>query len=44
MELPSKKEYPDYYMLIKKPIAIDVIQSKKHTSMDDVKADVLLMT
>ncbi|KAI3634841.1 hypothetical protein MIR68_007222 [Amoeboaphelidium protococcarum] len=44
MELPSKKEYPDYYMLIKKPIAIDVIQSKKHTSLDDVKADVLLMT
>ena len=28
MELPSREDYPDYYEIIKEPIAIDVIQGR----------------
>jgi len=27
-ELPSKKQYPDYYMMIHKPIAMDIIKRR----------------
>lgn len=41
--LPSKKLYPDYYMLIKNPIAMDKIQTKiddaVYTSLDEIKED-----
>jgi len=26
MELPSQADYPDYYQLIKQPIALDIIK------------------
>ncbi|XDT04200.1 Bromodomain [Nakaseomyces glabratus] len=45
--LPSKREYPDYYKLIKKPLSIDVIQKNArkgvYKSLDDVKEDIQTM-
>jgi DNA-binding cell septation regulator SpoVG len=29
MKLPSKKEYPDYYQIIRHPIALETIKVKK---------------
>lgn len=46
-ELPSKKLYPDYYQLIERPIALNVIEnhikSNRYTSLENVKADLDLM-
>lgn len=28
MQLPDKKAYPDYYLLVKNPISLDVIKEK----------------
>ncbi|KAJ1302544.1 hypothetical protein OPQ81_002861 [Rhizoctonia solani] len=42
-KLPSKRQYPDYYELIKQPIAFDDIRAKldahRYASLEDVKAD-----
>ncbi|KAG8731077.1 hypothetical protein FRC11_005208 [Ceratobasidium sp. 423] len=42
-KLPSKRHYPDYYMLIKQPIAFDDIRAKLdahgYASLEGVKAD-----
>ncbi|KAJ1736611.1 hypothetical protein LPJ72_001236 [Coemansia sp. Benny D160-2] len=46
-KLPPKKDYPDYYAEIKKPIALDIIKGKitrgVTTSVSDFIADVDLM-
>ncbi|KAJ2737570.1 ATP-dependent DNA helicase Snf21, partial [Coemansia sp. BCRC 34301] len=46
-KLPSKKEYPDYYVEIKKPIALDIMKSKItrgiYKSVSEFVADVDLM-
>lgn len=46
-KLPSKKEYPDYYAVIEKPVALDIIirNAKKgnYKSLDDVKRDLQQM-
>ncbi|KAJ1961034.1 hypothetical protein GGI12_003476 [Dipsacomyces acuminosporus] len=46
-KLPSKKEYPDYYTEIKRPIALDMMKSKItrgiYKSVDDFVADIDLM-
>ncbi len=43
MRLPSKRQYPDYYVLIKHPIALEDIKNKlearEYTSLEDVKHD-----
>ncbi|EIW64161.1 Bromodomain-containing protein [Trametes versicolor FP-101664 SS1] len=43
MRLPSKRQYPEYYHIIKHPVALDDIKSKlekkEYASMVDVKAD-----
>jgi hypothetical protein len=48
MKLPPKKRYPDYYVTIKKPIALDTIQGKidkdEYADMEALKADFTLMT
>ena len=42
-KLPSKKQYPDYYALIKRPIALDEIGKRlergEYASLEAVKAD-----
>lgn len=42
-EVPSRKFYPDYYALIKKPIALDGIRRRingtSYTGLDDLKKD-----
>ncbi|KAG4306186.1 hypothetical protein PORY_000174 [Pneumocystis oryctolagi] len=47
VRLPSKKLYPDYYELIKKPIALDMIKEKlkkgDYVSMEDIREDFLQM-
>lgn len=47
LELPDRKEYSDYYQIIKKPIAIDKIEKKlsknKYIGLEDLKSDLLLM-
>lgn len=46
-KLPPKKEYPDYYTLIEKPIALDIINrnNKKgvYKSLNDLKSDLNTM-
>jgi ATP-dependent helicase STH1/SNF2 len=46
-DLPSKKEYPEYYRVIKKPIAINTIRSRiekdKYKTLGQFRDDVLLM-
>ncbi|RIA94836.1 SNF2 family N-terminal domain-containing protein [Glomus cerebriforme] len=46
-DLPSKKEYPEYYRIIKKPIAINTIRSRieknKYKTLGQFRDDVLLM-
>ena len=48
MKLPSKKRYPDYYVTIKKPIALDSIleriEKEEYDDTDALKADLTLMT
>ena len=43
MRLPSKRQYPDYYVQIKRPIALDDIKSKlearDYLSLEDVRQD-----
>ncbi|KAI0652506.1 Bromodomain-containing protein [Trametes meyenii] len=43
MRLPSKRQYPDYYVQIKRPIALDDIKSKldsrEYTTLEDVRQD-----
>ena len=43
MRLPSKRQYPDYYDVIKQPIALEDIKVRldgnKYTSLDDVRQD-----
>ena len=48
MKLPPKKRYPDYYVTIKKPIALDTISSRiekeEYDDTEALKADLTLMT
>lgn len=43
MRLPSKRQYPDYYALIKRPVALDDIKSKlerrEYPSLEDLRQD-----
>jgi ATP-dependent helicase STH1/SNF2 len=47
LELPSKKFYPDYYILTKEPIALDKIRKRlediHYNCIDEFKADFRLM-
>ncbi|KAG1152549.1 hypothetical protein G6F37_004143 [Rhizopus arrhizus] len=47
MKLPSKKEYPDYYQIIRHPIALETIKSKidkkVYQHISQMKADIELM-
>ena len=47
VNLPSKKEYPDYYVLIKDPISMKIIEKKikkeEYSSLNDLKKDVQLL-
>ena len=47
MELPPKKLYPDYFMLIKQPIAMDIIESrvnkKQYLNLRELQDDVGLL-
>ncbi|KAJ1942702.1 hypothetical protein EC988_006419, partial [Linderina pennispora] len=46
-KLPSKREYPDYYVEIKRPIALDMMKSKitkgAYKAVEDFVADIDLM-
>lgn len=46
-KLPSKRDYPDYFKLIKQPVALDTIlrSAKKgqYATLDDVKRDLQVM-
>ena len=48
MQLPPKKRYPDYYITIKKPVALDMISARvdndEYDDMEALKADLNLMT
>ena len=48
MKLPSKKRYPDYYVTIKKPIALDSIleriEKEEYDDTEALKGDLTLMT
>ncbi|KAI0354614.1 Bromodomain-containing protein [Trametes cingulata] len=43
MRLPSKRQYPDYYLQIKRPIALDDIKAKlearEYATLEDVRQD-----
>jgi len=43
MRLPSKRQYPDYYDMIKRPVALDDIKAQldagAYVSLEDVKKD-----
>eukprot|EP00794_Sanderia_malayensis_P006139 gene6139-6845_t len=45
--LPAKSDYPDYYVLIKKPIDLTKISAKvegsQYSNMDDLEQDLVLM-
>ena len=47
MDLPSKDYYPDYYVAIKKPISINIIEQKAekqgYSDFDALSADLFLM-
>ena len=47
MELPSRKELPDYYEVIRKPVDIKKIKSRisshKYRSLDDLQDDFMLL-
>lgn len=46
-KLPSRRDYPDYYTLIKHPVALDIVlrNAKKgqYNSLEDVKQDLQVM-
>jgi len=48
LKLPPKKRYPDYYVTIKKPIALDTvlerIENGEYEDTEALKADLTLMT
>jgi len=48
LKLPPRKRYPDYYVTIKKPIALDLIKEKiekgEYEDVEALKADLTLMT
>ena len=43
MRLPSRRQYPDYYLQIKRPIALDDIKTKldrrEYASLEDLRQD-----
>ncbi|OUM67632.1 hypothetical protein PIROE2DRAFT_27492, partial [Piromyces sp. E2] len=39
LEIPSKKLYPDYYVLIETPIALDIINTRIHSTYYDTVQD-----
>ncbi|KAH8658684.1 putative chromatin structure-remodeling complex subunit snf21 [Tricladium varicosporioides] len=45
--LPSKKDFPDYYMIIREPISMKMIEKKmkkeEYSSLGDMKKDVLAL-
>ena len=45
MRLPSKRQYPDYYHLVKRPISLDEIKKLldqgSYKSLEDVKDDIV---
>ncbi len=47
VNLPSKKEYPDYYVLIKDPISMKIIEKKikkeEYSCLNDFKKDIQLL-
>ena len=47
LELPPKRDYPDYYQFIQEPIAIDMIEKKirteKYSSLKELGADISLL-
>ena len=47
LNLPPKSDYPDYYMIINKPIAMDIIEKKiskhQYASLRDLKDDIAQM-
>lgn len=47
VELPSKEEYPDYYEIMKKPIALNTIRERidndEYKSVDEFQADLKLI-
>ncbi|XP_060523815.1 ATP-dependent helicase brm-like [Cylas formicarius] len=47
MKLPGRKEYPDYYSIIKKPIDINkimnYIEDGKYSDIDDLERDFILL-
>lgn len=46
-KLPSRKELPDYYEVIRKPVDIDKIRSRirsnRYRNLDDLEADFMLL-
>ncbi|KAI9504244.1 Bromodomain-containing protein, partial [Coemansia spiralis] len=46
-KLPPKKEYPDYYVEIEQPVALDIIKGRitrgLYSSVSDFVADIDLM-
>jgi len=48
LKLPPRKRYPDYYLTIKKPIALDTIleriENDEYDDTEALKADLTLMT
>ncbi|XP_028681002.1 LOW QUALITY PROTEIN: protein polybromo-1 [Erpetoichthys calabaricus] len=47
LQLPSKKEYPDYYQQIKHPISLQQIRNKmknnEYENMEQIESDLMLM-
>jgi len=43
LKLPSKREYPDYFSAIKKPMSLKKIRSTSYSNSEDFKADFLLI-
>lgn len=43
MRLPSKRQYPDYYVMIKKPMSLDIIKEQldagEYHTLDVVRQD-----
>jgi hypothetical protein len=44
MKLPSKKQWPDYYVFTKHPISLDDVQTNliasRYSSLEEVKDDI----
>lgn len=47
LELPPKRDYPDYYQFIQEPIAVDMVEKKirgeKYSSLKELGADIALL-